>query len=88
MTEDERKQLLSKIVYTEKIVSEFKPMSDEYIASLDKPKTDKYEYCGAECPECHKKEVTWRSQQTRAGDEAETIFYKCTCGHNWRHEDC
>jgi len=38
-----------------------------------------------ECPDCkNPKAYTW-SQQMRAGDEPETIFYKCTqCGHQWR----
>jgi transcription factor S len=38
-----------------------------------------------ECPKCKcPKAYTW-SQQMRAGDEPETIFYKCTeCGHQWR----
>jgi len=38
-----------------------------------------------ECPKCkNPKAFTW-SQQMRAGDEPETIFYKCTeCGHQWR----
>lgn len=38
-----------------------------------------------ECPKCkHPKAYQW-SQQMRAGDEPETIFYKCVeCGHQWR----
>jgi len=38
-----------------------------------------------ECPKCkNPKAYTW-SQQMRAGDEPETIFFKCTeCGHQWR----
>jgi DNA-directed RNA polymerase subunit M len=38
-----------------------------------------------ECPKCkNPKAFTW-SQQMRAGDEPETIFYKCTeCAHQWR----
>lgn len=38
-----------------------------------------------ECPECgHKKAHFW-SKQTRAGDEAETRFYKCEkCKKQWR----
>ena len=38
-----------------------------------------------ECPKCHnKKAYTW-SQQMRAGDEPETIFFKCTkCQSTWR----
>jgi DNA-directed RNA polymerase subunit M len=38
-----------------------------------------------ECPKCkNPKAYTW-SQQMRAGDEPETIFYKCVeCGYQWR----
>jgi DNA-directed RNA polymerase subunit M len=39
----------------------------------------------AECPKCkHQKAVFWMVQ-TRAGDEAETRFFRCkNCGHTWR----
>ena len=38
-----------------------------------------------DCPKCgHKKAYFWTTQ-TRAGDESETKFYKCTkCNHTWR----
>ncbi|MGE0792939.1 MAG: transcription factor S [Candidatus Woesearchaeota archaeon] len=37
------------------------------------------------CPKCgHKKAFYW-TQQTRAGDEPETRFFKCEkCKHTWR----
>ena len=40
------------------------------------------------CPKCgHKKAYYWLVQ-TRAGDEAETRFFKCEkCGHTWREYD-
>jgi len=38
-----------------------------------------------ECPNCGNKEAFYWLQQTRAGDEAETKFMKCTkCKHTWR----
>lgn len=38
-----------------------------------------------ECPKCGNKEAYYWLQQTRAGDEAETKFMKCTkCKHTWR----
>lgn len=39
----------------------------------------------ADCPKCgHKKAYYWLVQ-TRAGDEAETKFFKCEkCKHQWR----
>ena len=38
-----------------------------------------------ECPRCKNQTAYTWSQQMRAGDEPETIFYKCTkCSHQWR----
>ncbi len=37
------------------------------------------------CPECGKKGAYWFMRQTRAADEAPTIFYCCvSCKHKWR----
>lgn len=37
------------------------------------------------CEKCKHKEAYFWTKQTRAGDEAETKFYKCTkCGYTWR----
>jgi transcription factor S len=37
------------------------------------------------CPECNNDEAGFWMQQTRAGDEPETRFFKCTkCKHTWR----
>jgi len=37
------------------------------------------------CPKCSNKEAFNWSVQTRAADEAETQFYRCTkCNHTWR----
>src|SRR3990172_158351 len=39
----------------------------------------------ADCPKCEKKQAYWWMQQTRAGDEPPTRFFKCTkCNHIWR----
>jgi len=39
----------------------------------------------AVCPKCGNKEAYFWTSQTRAGDEAETRFFKCTkCRHTWR----
>lgn len=39
----------------------------------------------ARCPECGNDEAYFWLQQTRAGDEPETRFFKCTkCKHTWR----
>jgi len=37
------------------------------------------------CPKCKNKKAYFWTMQTRAGDESETKFYKCTeCKHTWR----
>ena len=47
--------------------------------------TDTFPITNATCPKCQHKEAYFWSSQTRAGDEAETRFYKCTkCKHIWR----
>ncbi len=39
----------------------------------------------AVCSKCDNEEAFWWSQQTRAADEPQTRFFKCTeCGHTWR----
>lgn len=43
------------------------------------PETD------AECPKCKNKKAVFWMIQTRAGDEPETKFLRCTkCSHTWR----
>jgi len=38
-----------------------------------------------ECPKCKNRKAYFWTLQTRAGDESETKFYKCTkCAHTWR----
>ncbi len=38
-----------------------------------------------DCPKCGNDRAYFWTQQTRAGDEPETKFYKCTkCKHVWR----
>ncbi len=37
------------------------------------------------CPKCGNDKAYFFTQQTRAGDEPETKFYRCTkCKHTWR----
>jgi DNA-directed RNA polymerase subunit M len=41
-----------------------------------------------ECPKCANTQAYYWLIQTRAGDEAETRFLKCTkCKHTWREYD-
>ncbi len=55
----------------------FKRAGEELLDTL--PKTM------IECPECGNKEAYWWTLQTRAADEPETQFYRCTkCRYIWR----
>ncbi len=39
-----------------------------------------------ECPKCKNNRAYFWSKQTRASDEPETQFFKCTkCGYQWRN---
>lgn len=39
----------------------------------------------AECPKCGHKRAYFRSEQTRASDEPETLFFTCVkCNSTWR----
>ena len=56
---------------------EVEVVSDEQEKSL--PTTD------ADCPECDNTKAYYWMVQTRAGDEPETKFLRCTkCKHTWR----
>ncbi len=46
---------------------------------------DIFPVTNAECRKCRNKEAYFWTTQTRAGDEAETRFFKCTkCKYSWR----
>lgn len=47
--------------------------------------TDVFPVINAVCNECGHREAYFWTAQTRAGDEAETRFFRCTkCKHTWR----
>ena len=47
--------------------------------------TDVFPVTNASCPKCDNGEAYFWTSQTRAGDEAETKFFRCTkCRHTWR----
>jgi transcription factor S len=46
---------------------------------------DVFPVINATCSKCDNKEAYFWTSQTRAGDEAETRFFRCTkCRHTWR----
>jgi len=58
--------------------------SSEEIEIVDK-ELETYPETDAECSKCKNNKAYYWLVQTRAGDEAETKFLKCTkCGHTWR----
>ena len=58
---------------------------DKKPVSVVEEKDDSLPQTEAECPECGNAKAYYWMQQTRAGDEPETKFLKCTkCKHTWR----
>ncbi|NCN99103.1 transcription factor S [Candidatus Pacearchaeota archaeon] len=57
----------------------------EEIKVIDEKKLNTYPIVEMKCSECkHGKAYFW-TMQTRAADESETKFYRCTkCDHTWR----
>lgn len=56
----------------------------EAVAVVDE-KVSTYPIVQIECHKCKNKKAYFWTLQTRAGDESETKFYKCTkCSHTWR----
>ena len=75
-TETDSVQLTEKVKKEEEINPEVAD-DDKELDSL--PQTE------AECPKCGHKDAYYWLVQTRAGDEPETKFMKCTkCKHIWR----
>ena len=57
----------------------------EPIPMLDESKERTDPIIEIKCPKCTNKKAYFWTRQTRAGDESETKFYKCTkCEHTWR----
>ncbi len=47
--------------------------------------TDVFPVINATCPKCDHGDAYFWTSQTRAGDEAETRFFRCVkCRHTWR----
>ncbi len=67
------------------VITEKKEHDTEYIDIETKdnmPKTEE------DCEECGHNEAYWWMLQTRAADEPETRFFRCTeCSHTWREYD-
>lgn len=68
-----------------KIESSEKMISREEVAVINEKAENVYPEVEMTCPKCKNKKSYFWTIQTRAGDESETKFYKCTkCSHTWR----
>jgi len=68
-----------------KIESSEKAEKKEVIEIIKEEASNTYPVTDMECPKCKNKKAYFWTMQTRAADESETKFYKCTkCGNTWR----
>ena len=70
---------------TSAMITEANVDKDKKIVTVVEEKDDNLPETDGECPECGNGRAFYWLQQTRAGDEPETKFLKCTkCKHVWR----
>ena|SRR3989338_4436703 len=68
-----------------KIISEEKISAGKEVGVVREKDTDVFPTVPEICSKCGNKEAYFWTSQTRAADEAETRFFKCTkCKHTWR----
>lgn len=70
-----------------KIEASEKITSHETVAVVKEDASNVYPEVQITCPKCKNRTAYFWTTQTRASDEAETKFYKCTdikCNHTWR----
>jgi len=70
------------------ILKETKKEEDKKVEVIEKEEEKHLPLADAFCPKCSHDRARYWLVQTRAGDEAETKFYKCEkCKHIWREYD-
>lgn len=68
-----------------KIEANEKMKEHSEVGVIKEKDTDIFPVINATCSKCGHREAYFWTAQTRAGDEAETRFFKCTkCKHTWR----
>ena len=68
-----------------KIESSEKVEKSEKVAVIEEKKLSTYPVIEIKCPKCKTNKAYFWTLQTRASDESETKFYRCTkCEHTWR----
>ena len=71
-----------------KIESKEKLQEQPKIGVIKQKDTDVFPTTNSVCTKCGNNEAYFWSAQTRASDEAETRFFRCTkCKHTWRELD-
>lgn len=69
-------------------ITETLAKDDKEVEVIEKGKLEILPKIKAECDKCGNKEAFFWTIQTRAGDEPETKFLKCTkCSYIWRDYD-
>ena len=59
--------------------------TDSIVVISEDSEESSYPVVEIKCPKCKNKKSYFWTRQTRAADESETKFYKCTkCKHSWR----
>ncbi|MFH1503235.1 MAG: transcription factor S [Candidatus Diapherotrites archaeon] len=60
-------------------------IDEKFKVAVIKKETNTFPIVTEKCKECGNDKAYFWTIQTRAGDEAETKFFKCTkCDHTWR----
>src|SRR5438876_1066871 len=68
-----------------KIEASEKIAQHDSVAIIKEKDVNIYPIVDITCPKCKNKKAYFWTTQTRASDESETKFYKCTkCEHTWR----
>lgn len=68
-----------------KIKASEKIEKKEQVAVIKEEEANTYPIVDIKCPKCKHNQAYFWTMQTRAADESETKFYKCTkCKHTWR----
>ena len=68
-----------------KIQSSEKVETKKAVAVINEKESSTEPVVDMKCPKCKNPKAFFWTKQTRAADESETKFYKCTkCSHTWR----
>ena len=68
-----------------KIIASEKTLKTAGAVVITSKETETFPVVEEKCKECGNEKAYFWTVQTRAGDEAETKFFKCTkCGNTWR----